>query len=140
MVEADTIYEAIEVARKTGKIKKGTNEVTKAIERGNAKLVAVASDASPKEITMHLPVLCKEKGIVCSEVPAKEELGAAAGIGRGCAAVAVTEEGEAKKIIAELSKEAAPAKKAEEAPAEKAKEEPAEEKKKEAAEKPKQGE
>ena len=44
MVEADTIYEAIEVARKTGKIKKGTNEVTKAIERGNAKLVAIAEE------------------------------------------------------------------------------------------------
>ena len=32
-------YEAVEIARKTGKIKKGVNEVTKSIERGVAKLV-----------------------------------------------------------------------------------------------------
>ena len=39
-------YEAIEIASKTGKIKKGTNEVTKAIERGSAKLVLVADRKS----------------------------------------------------------------------------------------------
>ena len=31
------IYKIIEVAKQTGKIEKGTNEVTKAIERGTAK-------------------------------------------------------------------------------------------------------
>ncbi len=30
----DKVLEAIEVAKATGKIKKGTNEVTKALERG----------------------------------------------------------------------------------------------------------
>ena len=33
------IYSIIEKARKTGKVEKGTNEVTKSIERGTAKLV-----------------------------------------------------------------------------------------------------
>ena len=77
---AEKAYEAIEVARTTGKIKKGTNEVTKQIERGNAKLVVYAKDVNPPEVVMHLPLLCKEKGIPCAEVPSKEELGAAAGI------------------------------------------------------------
>ena len=36
------VYEAIEVAKATGKLRKGTNEVTKSIERGQAKLVAYA--------------------------------------------------------------------------------------------------
>ena len=38
----DKVYEAVEAARKSGKIKKGTNEATKAVERGIAKLVIVA--------------------------------------------------------------------------------------------------
>ena len=58
------IYQIIEKARKTGKIEKGTNEVTKAVERGTAKLVVYAGDVQPKEIIQHLPVLCKEKNIL----------------------------------------------------------------------------
>ena len=38
------IYNIVEKARNTGKIEKGTNEVTKAIERGTAKLVVWAGD------------------------------------------------------------------------------------------------
>jgi large subunit ribosomal protein L7Ae len=134
MVDAEKVFEAVEVAKATGKLKKGTNETTKAIERGTAKLVAVAEDASPAEVTMHLPVLCKEKGIPCVKVPTKEELGAAAGIQVGTASVAIVQEGDAKKIIAEIAKElggAAP--KAEEAPKEApAPEAPKQEKPKEA--------
>ena len=44
------VYNLIERARRTGKIEKGTNEVTKAIERATAKFVAYASDVDPKEI------------------------------------------------------------------------------------------
>lgn len=98
----DNILEAIEVANATGKIKKGSNEVTKAIERGSAKLVAYAKDVEPKEIIMHIPLLCKEKEITCFEVATKEELGAAAGIEVGTAAVAIIAEGEAKSIIEKL--------------------------------------
>ena len=99
---AEKVYEAIELARKSGKIKKGINEVTKAVERGRAKLVAVAEDVTPKEITMHLPILCKEKEITYSSVPSKEELGAAAGLAVGTGAVAITTEGEAKEAVKEL--------------------------------------
>jgi len=95
-------YEAIELARKTGKIIKGTNEVTKAIENEKAKLVIVAKDVNPPEITMHIPLLAKEKGIPVIEVPSREELGAAAGLKIGTASVAIVKEGEAKDLIKEL--------------------------------------
>ncbi len=101
---SDKALEAVEVARSSGKIKKGTNEITKAIERGIAKLVVIAQDTQPEEIVMHLPPLCKEKSIPCVPVPTKTELGAAAGMQLGCASVAVIEEGDSKKIIQEVSK------------------------------------
>lgn len=98
----EQVYEAVELANKTGIVKKGVNEATKAVERGKAKLVAYAADVSPKEIVMHLPLLSKEKGILCFEVPSKEELGAAAGLPRSTGAVAIIKEGEAKKVLKEL--------------------------------------
>lgn len=99
---ADKVYEIIETAKATGKIIKGTNETTKAIERGKAKLVAVAKDVSPPEITMHIPVIAEEKNVPCFTVPSKEELGASAGIQVGTGSVAVIEEGEAKNLIKQL--------------------------------------
>ena len=99
----ERVYQAIEIAKSTGKIKKGTNEVTKAIERGTAKLVAYAGDINPAEIVMHLPLLAEEKGIKCVKVPSKEELGAAAGLSVGTSAVAIIVEGEAKSIVKELT-------------------------------------
>ena len=88
-------YEIVETAKKTGKIEKGVNEVTKAIERGTAKLVVIADDVEPKEITQHLPLLCEEKGIPYEKVDSKKKLGTIMGISVACSAVAVIEEGEA---------------------------------------------
>ena len=96
------IYTIVEKARKTGKIEKGTNEVTKAIERGTAKLVVYATDVEPKEIVQHIPLLCKEKGIICKEVDSKQKLGIAVGIPVAASSVAVIEAGEADKEISSL--------------------------------------
>ena len=98
------IYSIIEKARKTGKVEKGTNEVTKAIERGTAKLVVYAADVSPKEIVQHLPVLCREKKILCREVDSKQKLGIAVGISVSASSVAVIEPGDSEKDIAGLNK------------------------------------
>ena len=95
-------YTIVEKARKTGKIEKGTNEVTKAIERGTAKLIVVASDVNPKEITHHLSILCKEKNIKFGEVDSKQKLGISAGLPVKCSSVAVIESGEADKDINNL--------------------------------------
>jgi len=91
--------EIIELARKTGKLKRGTNEVTKVLEKGEAKFVVVAKDVQPKEIVMHLAILAREKGVTYAEVEKKADLGAAAGMPLGAAAVAVIEEGNAKDLI-----------------------------------------
>ena len=96
------IYDLIEKARKTGKVEKGTNEVTKAIERETAKLVVYASDVEPKEIVQHIPVLCKEKKILCKEVDNKQKLGIAAGLPVSASSVAVIEAGEAESDISSL--------------------------------------
>lgn len=99
----EKVYEAIEVAKATGKLAKGANEVTKALERGTAKLVAFASDVQPPEIVMHLPILSKEKETPCVKVGKKEELGTAAGLHVGTSAIAITQEGDSKKLIKEIT-------------------------------------
>src|SRR3989344_3033487 len=99
---AEMALRAIENARASGKIKKGTNEVTKAIERGTAKLVVVAKDANPPEIVMHIPVLAREKKVPFVEVASKEELGTAAGLPISTASVAVITIGDAKDVFKEL--------------------------------------
>ncbi len=99
---SDQAYEAVELARKTGEIRKGTNETTNAIERGEAKLVVSADDVEPEEVVMHLPLLCEEKDVKHVTVSSKEELGAAAGLNVATASVAITEPGEAADVMKKL--------------------------------------
>ncbi len=101
---AEKTYEAVEKARDSGKTRKGVNEVTKAIERGVAKLVIMAEDVEPEEVLMHIPVLCDEKKIPFSYVPAKAELGKAAGLEVPTSSIAIVEDGGGKKLIDDISK------------------------------------
>ncbi|MFW5804845.1 MAG: ribosomal L7Ae/L30e/S12e/Gadd45 family protein [bacterium] len=96
------VYNIIEKARKTGKVEKGTNEVTKAIERGTAKFVAYASDVDPKEIVQHLPLLCKEKKIPCQEADSKQKLGLSVGIPVSTSSVAIIDAGDASTDLKNL--------------------------------------
>lgn len=94
--------------KKNGRIKKGMNESTKAIERGKAKLVVIASDISPAEIVMHLPPIAQEKKIPYVFVNTKAELGKAAEIHTPCSALAILEfdksiEADFKEIIKQIS-------------------------------------
>lgn len=104
MTKAQEILEIIEIARETGKIRKGVNEATKAAERGIAKLVISAEDVDPPEIVMHLEPLCDEKKIQYVKVPSKAELGRAAGLDVPTAAVAVIDAGDAKKKLSDMQK------------------------------------
>ena len=99
----DSAVEALEVARDTGTVKKGTNETTKAIERGNAELVYVAEDVQPEEIAMHLPELADEKGIPFVFVETQDDIGHAAGLEVGSAAAAVTDSGEAEDDVEDIA-------------------------------------
>ena len=103
----DKTYEAIEGARDSGSLKKGTNEVTKVIERGQAKLVVMAGDITPEEVLAHIPLLCEEKGIPYTYVPSKQELGNAAGLEVSTASIAITDAGRAKPLVDELAEQLA---------------------------------
>ena len=93
------ILEAIRVAVESGKVRKGTNEATKAIERGTSKLIIIAEDVDPPEVVAHLPILCEEHGAAYAFVTSKQELGKALGIDITSAAAAILDSGDAQHII-----------------------------------------
>ena len=99
---ADKAYEALEIARDTGKVGKGSNEVTKAVERGDAILVLLAEDVDPPEIIAHMPVLAEEKEIPYIYIPTKDELGEAAGLNVGTASACIVDAGEAEELIKDI--------------------------------------
>ena len=96
------IYEALRVATQTGKVKKGTNEATKAIERGVSKLIIIAEDVEPPEVVAHLPMICEEQGADYVFVPSRQELGKSLGIDITSAAAAILDSGEAQHIIEQV--------------------------------------
>ncbi len=98
----DAAYEALQIAAKTGIVRKGTNEATKAIERAQAKLVVIAEDVDPPEVVAHLPLLCEERKIPYVFVPSKEKIGNAVGIDVPAASVCIIKEGEAAGLIKEI--------------------------------------
>ena len=98
----DAAYEALSIASKSGVVKKGTNEATKAVERSQAKLVVIAEDVDPPEVIAHLPLLCDERKIPYVFVPDKNKLGNAVGIDVSCAAACILREGEAAGLIKEI--------------------------------------
>ncbi|MBU0496391.1 MAG: 50S ribosomal protein L7Ae [Candidatus Thermoplasmatota archaeon] len=100
----DLAYEMVEKARDAGKVAKGTNETTKHVERGQAKLVVIAEDVTPEEILAHMPLLCEEKNVPYTYVPSKQELGSAAGLKVPTGAVAILNPGKDKDTIDALVK------------------------------------
>ena len=99
----DDALEALEVARDTGTVKKGTNETTKSVERGNAELVFVAEDVQPEEIVMHLPELADEKDISFVFVATQDDIGHAAGLEVGSAAAAIVDAGDAQDDVDDIA-------------------------------------
>ena len=96
---ADAAYEALRIANETGGVRKGTNETTKAIERGRAKLVVIAEDVDPPEVVAHLPLLCEERKISYVFVPNKEKLGASTGLDVYAASACITDAGDAEELL-----------------------------------------
>ncbi len=94
------IYELVELVRTTdGKVRKGINETTKMVERGEAKLVVIAEDVDPPEIVAHLPILCEERDIPYTYVPSKRELGKRAGIDVSASSIAIIDPGQAENLM-----------------------------------------
>lgn len=99
----NAIYEAVRLAKQSGVVRKGTNETTKAIERGISKLVIIAEDVEPPEVVAHLPILCEERTSKYVFVPSKKELGNALGIEVGSAAATIIDAGESQQILDQIT-------------------------------------
>lgn len=65
-------------AKKTEKpmhLKFGLNHVTTLVEENKAKLVVIAHDVDPIELVVHLPALCRKKGVPFCFIRGKANLG-----------------------------------------------------------------
>ncbi len=98
----NAIYEAVRLAKQSGKVRKGTNETTKAIERGTSKLVVIAEDVEPPEVVAHLPILCEDRHASYIFVPSKQQLGESIGIEVGSAAATIIDAGEGQHIVDQI--------------------------------------
>src|SRR4026207_2348974 len=96
------IYEALRIAKDSGKIRNGTNETTKAVERGVSKLAIIAEDVEPPEVVAHLPIICEERNAPYVFVPSKQQLGLSLGIDVGSAAATILDAGEAQHIVEQV--------------------------------------
>ncbi|MCL6558994.1 MAG: ribosomal L7Ae/L30e/S12e/Gadd45 family protein [Firmicutes bacterium] len=81
-------YERLKYARKKAV---GSKETLKVVERGQAKVVFVATNAE-RRITEPIIRACQARGTPVEEVPSMRELGRACGISVNCASAAVIED------------------------------------------------
>ena len=72
-------------------LKKGANEATKALNRGQAEFVILASDAEPLEILLHIPLLCEDKNVPYVFVQSKQAFGCACGVSQSVFSAFVTQ-------------------------------------------------
>jgi len=56
-------------------LKFGLNHITTLVEENKAKLVVIAHDVDPIELVVHLPALCRKKGVPYCFVRGKANLG-----------------------------------------------------------------
>ncbi len=109
---ADKALEAVRMAKQSGSVRKGINEVTKSVERNLASLVVIAEDVEPEEVVVHIPTLCEQKKIAFVYVPTKADIGNAIGINVPCSAVSIEKAGSGeaavKEVIAKVTGKSAP--------------------------------
>ncbi len=106
VLEKDCL-DLVENSFRNGKIKKGTNEVIKSIERGESKIVIISEDVSPPEVVFYLPTLCEERKVPFAYVKKKADLGSRVGIASS-ASISIVDYGKSadlfNKIVGEISK------------------------------------
>lgn len=73
-------------------LKRGANESTKSLNRGQAQLIVMAADTEPIEILMHIPLLCEDKNVHYVFVGSKQGLGRACGVTRPVICCSIIEE------------------------------------------------
>lgn len=83
------ILDLVQQAANYKQMKKGANEATKTLNRGQSEFIVMAGDAEPLEILLHLPLLCEDKNVPYVFVPSKVSLGRACGVPRAVIACSV---------------------------------------------------
>ena len=88
-------------------IRKGANEATKTLNRGQAEFIVLAADSEPLEILLHIPLLCEDKNVPYVFVRSKQALGRACGVSRPviCASVTQNEGSQIKPQINTIQQE-----------------------------------
>ncbi|KAF3058068.1 L30e-like protein [Daldinia bambusicola] len=92
VADASLTQEILDLVQQAGharQLKKGANEVTKALSRGIAEIVILAADTTPLAILLHLPLLCEDKNVIYCYVPSKIALGRACGVSRAVIAASI---------------------------------------------------
>mmetsp|Transcript_71489 Transcript_71489/g.64175 ORF Transcript_71489/g.64175 Transcript_71489/m.64175 type:complete len:132 (+) Transcript_71489:112-507(+) len=77
-----SILELVQQSANYKQLKRGANEATKSLNRGQAMLIVMAADTEPIEILMHIPLLCEDKNVHYVFVQSKASLGRACGVTR----------------------------------------------------------
>ncbi|CAG0887574.1 unnamed protein product [Darwinula stevensoni] len=90
------ILNLIQQAVSYKQLRKGANEATKTLHRGQSEFVVLAADAEPLEILLHLPLLCEDKNVPYVFVRSKQTLGRACGVSRPVIACSVTQSEESQ--------------------------------------------
>jgi len=85
------ILNLVQQATNYKQMRKGANEATKTLNRGQAEFVVLAADAEPLEILLHIPLLCEDKNVPYVFVRSKQALGRACGVSRPVIAASVTQ-------------------------------------------------
>lgn len=101
-INEEQVLSIIKKSKDTGSVRIGVNEVTKSIERKQAKAVFSANNVEPKEIIAHFEGLCKEMEIPFFSVGTKENLGQTVGI-KSTSSISVVDFGGAKGDFEKLN-------------------------------------
>ncbi len=99
---AGKIAETLQLAKESGTVRKGANEVTKSVERGLASFVVLAEDVEPEEVVMHIPTICGQKKVPFGYIATKLELGRAIGMNVPCAAAAIEKPGGSEHLMKDV--------------------------------------
>jgi U4/U6 small nuclear ribonucleoprotein SNU13 len=83
------ILDLVQQANHHKQLKKGANESTKAVNRGECDILILAADTTPLAILLHLPLLCEVKNVPYVFVNSQSALGRACGISRDVVSCAI---------------------------------------------------
>eukprot|EP00769_Ergobibamus_cyprinoides_P000957 gnl/Ergobibamus_cyprinoides/1966.p2 GENE.gnl/Ergobibamus_cyprinoides/1966~~gnl/Ergobibamus_cyprinoides/1966.p2 ORF type:complete len:124 (+),score=46.93 gnl/Ergobibamus_cyprinoides/1966:130-501(+) len=83
------ILDLVQQAAHLKQLRRGANEATKALNKGDAAFVVLAANTEPLEILLHLPLLCEDKNVPYVYVKDRAALGRACGVSRPVIACAV---------------------------------------------------